>query len=45
MPAQLGRITIYTNRTEEMVTFSCQHFGFEVLQLEGDRIVELIAQG
>lgn len=44
MSAQLGRIIIYTKRTEEMVTFYCQHFGFEVHRCEGDRIVELIPQ-
>jgi predicted enzyme related to lactoylglutathione lyase len=45
MSAQLGRIIIYTKRTEELVAFYCQHFGFEVLRLEGDRIVELVSQG
>jgi catechol 2,3-dioxygenase-like lactoylglutathione lyase family enzyme len=42
---QLGRIVIYTKRTEAMVDFYCQYFGFEVLRLEGDRIVELVSKG
>ncbi len=45
MSAQLGRIIIYTKRSEELVAFYCQHFGFEVFRLEGDRIVELVSQG
>jgi catechol 2,3-dioxygenase-like lactoylglutathione lyase family enzyme len=42
---QLGRIIIYTKRLEEVADFYCKHFGFEKLHLEGDRIVELVAQG
>lgn len=45
MSLQLGRIIIYTKKVEELVTFYCQHFGFEVRRLEGDRIVELVSQG
>ena len=45
MLAQLGRIIIYTKRPEEVAAFYCKHFGFEVLRLEGDRIVELVSQG
>jgi predicted enzyme related to lactoylglutathione lyase len=45
MSAQLGRIVIYTKRTEEMVEFYRTHFGFDVLRLEGDRIIELVSQG
>lgn len=45
MSLQLGRIIIYTKKTEELTAFYCQHFGFETLQLEGDRIIELISQG
>ena len=45
MFAGLGRIIIYTKRVEAMVDFYCTHFGFEVLRLEGDRIVELISGG
>jgi len=44
MSSQLGRIIIYTKKPKQMADFYCQHFGFEVLQLEGDRIVELISQ-
>lgn len=43
MTAHLGRIIIYTKRLEEVEAFYCKHFGFEVLRLDGDRIVELIA--
>ena len=45
MSAQLGRIIIYTKKLEEVADFYCKHFGFKMLRLEGDRIVELIAQG
>lgn len=45
MSAQLGRIIIYTKRTEELVAFYSQYFGFEVLRVAGDRIVELISHG
>lgn len=45
MSAQLGRIIIYTKKLEEVADFYCKHFGFEVLRLEDDRIVELVAQG
>ena len=44
MTAQLGRIIIYTKRIEAMVEFYRQHFGFEVLRLDRDRIVELVPQ-
>lgn len=45
MSAQLGRIIIYTKRTDELVAFYCKHFDFEVLRLEDDRIVELAPLG
>lgn len=45
MSAQLGRVIIYTKKLEEVADFYCKHFGFDVLRLEGDRIVELVAQG
>ena len=45
MSAQLGRTIIYTKRLEEMAKFYCKHFGFEVLRLEEDRIIELVSQG
>ena len=38
----LNRIVIYTKKTPDMVTFYCDHFGFDVLQIEGDRITELV---
>lgn len=44
MSVPLGRIIIYTKRTEALVAFYCQHFGFDVLRLEGDRIIELVPQ-
>ena len=43
MPPPLGRLIIYTKKMDAMVQFYCRHFGFEALQLEGDRIVELRA--
>lgn len=45
MLTPLGRIVIYTKKIEAMVAFYCQHFGFQVLRLEGDRIVELVSRG
>ncbi len=45
MSAQLGRIIIYTKKLEEVADFYCKHFGFEVLRIKGDRIVELVTQG
>lgn len=45
MAAPLGRLIIYTKKTDEMSKFYCQHFGFEASRLEGDRIVELRPQG
>ena len=42
--APLGRIIIYTKRLEEVADFYCKYFGFEILRLEGDRIVELVSQ-
>ena len=45
MPAPLGRIILYTKRVEAMVEFYCKHFDFDVLRLDGDRIVELVSKG
>lgn len=45
MSVPLGRTIIYTKRLEEVADFYCKHFGFEILRLEGDRIVELVSQG
>lgn len=40
---QLGRIIIYTKKLEEVAAFYCKYFGYEMLRLDGDRIVELVA--
>ena len=45
MTAALGRIILYTKKIEEVAEFYRRHFGFDVLRLEGDRIVELVAPG
>ncbi|SFR38999.1 Glyoxalase/Bleomycin resistance protein/Dioxygenase superfamily protein [Yoonia tamlensis] len=45
MPAQLGRIIIYTKKIEAVTDFYCTHFGFQAHRREGDRIVELVARG
>lgn len=44
MSSALGRVIIYTKRLNEIAEFYCKHFGFEILRLEGDRIVELVSQ-
>ena len=36
-----GRVVIYARDVEAMVAFYCGTFGFEVLRMPGDRIVEL----
>lgn len=43
MTPPLGRIIIYTSKTEAMVQFYCRYFGFEVHPRDNDRIVELRA--
>ncbi len=45
MSPQLGRMIIYTKRIEAVAEFYSTHFGFDVLRLEGDRIVELVSPG
>ncbi|MGY9049991.1 hypothetical protein P775_24100 [Puniceibacterium antarcticum] len=45
MTTPLGRIILYTKKTEEMVAFYSRHFGFTAHQRDGDHIVELIPQG
>ena len=45
MTSPLGRIVVYTKRVPEMVAFYTRHFGFDVVELEGDRIVELRPKG
>lgn len=41
MQVALGRLVIYSKRIPEMVAFYREHFGFEVIERAGDRIVEL----
>lgn len=39
---RLGRVIVYTRKTDEMVAFYRDHFGYRVLPSDpGDRIVEL----
>lgn len=40
---RLGRITLYVRDVETSAEFYQRHFGFSVLRLEGDRIVELVS--
>ncbi len=44
MPPPLNRIVLYARDVEATVAFYEKHFGFEALRLQGDRIVELVAQ-
>jgi predicted enzyme related to lactoylglutathione lyase len=39
----LGRVLLYARNVENTVNFYERHFGFSVLRLPGDRIVELVA--
>jgi len=41
----LNRLVLYARDVEATVAFYEKHFGFEVLRLPGDRIVELVARG
>ena len=43
MSLALGRVLLYARDVEETVRFYERHFGFRVLRLPGDRIVELVA--
>lgn len=43
MSLPLGRLILYTRKTDAMVAFYRTHFGYEALRLPGDRIVELRA--
>ena len=45
MQTPLGRVILYTKKLEEVADFYCRHFGFDVLQIDGDRIVELLGPG
>jgi catechol 2,3-dioxygenase-like lactoylglutathione lyase family enzyme len=43
MPLALNRLILYARDVEQTVAFYERHFGFQVLRLTGDRIVELVA--
>ena len=43
MSTSLSRVVLYARDVEKTVTFYQLHFGFGVLRLPGDRIVELVA--
>jgi catechol 2,3-dioxygenase-like lactoylglutathione lyase family enzyme len=43
MPSALNRLILYARDVEQTVAFYERHFGFQVLRLTGDRIVELVA--
>ena len=43
MPLALNRLILYARNVEQTVAFYERHFGFQVLRLTGDRIVELVA--
>jgi catechol 2,3-dioxygenase-like lactoylglutathione lyase family enzyme len=45
MSAALSRVILYARDVEETVRFYQKFFGFELLRLPGDRVVELIATG
>lgn len=45
MPLALNRLILYARDVEGTVAFYEKHFGFQVLRLPGDRIVELVAPG
>ena len=44
MSLALNRLILYARDLEGTVAFYEKHFGFKVLRLTGDRIVELVAQ-
>lgn len=44
MPVALNRLILYARDVEGTVAFYEKHFGFQVLRLPGDRIVELVAR-
>ena len=43
MPLALNRLVLYARDVEQTVAFYEKYFGFQVLRLAGDRIVELVA--
>jgi predicted enzyme related to lactoylglutathione lyase len=44
MPPPLSRLILYARDVEATIAFYAKHFGFQVLRLPGDRIVELVAR-
>ncbi len=44
MTPPLGRLVIYTKKINQLAEFYAKHFGFSVLRVEDDRIVELKPQ-
>ena len=44
MSPPLGRLVIYTKKIDQMAEFYANHFGFSVLRVKDDRIVELKPQ-
>ena len=45
MSFALNRLILYARDVGGTVAFYEKHFGFKVLRLPGDKIVELVAQG
>jgi predicted enzyme related to lactoylglutathione lyase len=45
MSFALNRLILYARDVEGTVVFYEKHFGFKVLRLPGDKIIELVAQG
>jgi len=41
MIAPLGRVLLYVKDPAEIAAFYNRHFGFEIIETEGDRIIEL----
>ena len=41
----LARLTLYTRKTDEMVAFYAQHFGYRAFVAPGDRMIELRPPG
>lgn len=41
MSVPLGRLVLYTHRLDALAEFYATHFGFERIDLDGDRIVEM----
>jgi len=45
MNTPLGRIMIFTDKTDEMVAFYGTHFGYQVVETSADDLVELHPRG